>query len=177
LKINKYTKRISAGLDRLATNGNASGNNADKYDGSDDDEYYLARGSEPPRFAYYRHVRVEQCIDEWRKKTLECVYDSITQDELDYSLKRKLRIPPEQRYQYNKMNWFFHESSYSMRGFDAYDGKGCNGFTGCIPECRYYPTTGRIEDEEVIHEHKELEDVDRKRNRIVNIDIITDNKD
>ncbi|HEY7083077.1 MAG TPA: hypothetical protein VH500_25570 [Nitrososphaeraceae archaeon] len=35
-----------------------------------------------------------------------------------------------------------------MRGLERYDGKGCNGFTGCIPECRYYPDKGRIEDEE-----------------------------
>ena len=64
-----------------------------------------------------------------------------------------------------------------MRGLERYDGEGCNGFTGCVPECRYYPDKGRIEDEEVTQEHREIEDVDRKRNRIVNIDIITDNKD
>ena len=53
-------------------------------------------------------------------------YDSsITQDELDYGLKRKLREPPEQRYQRVKSAGYFHESSWYMRGVKSgYDGKG-----------------------------------------------------
>jgi hypothetical protein len=35
-----------------------------------------------------------------------------------------------------------------VRHNNGYDGYGCNQFTGCIPECRYYPEEGRIEDEE-----------------------------
>jgi hypothetical protein len=46
---------------------------------------------------------------------------------------------------------------------------GCNQFTGCVPECRFYPDTGRIEDE-VIRD-REWEEDHRKRNAIVNIDI------
>ena len=41
----------------------------------------------------------------------------------------------------------------------------------CVPECRYYPKYGRIEDEEIIQKHKELEEYHRQRNDIVNIDI------
>ena len=98
-----------------------------------DDEYYLDRGSEPPRFAYYRHVRAE----EWEAlghKPWDHEYDSrITQDELDFILKRNLRIPPEERYQREKAHWYWHESSWYWRGLDAtgYDGYGCNG--ECIP--------------------------------------------
>jgi len=46
---------------------------------------------------------------------------------------------------------------------------GCDG-AGCVPECRFYPATGRIEYEEVIREHKELEAEYREQNKIVNID-------
>lgn len=57
-----------------------------------------------------------------------------------------------------KAHWYWHESSWTWRGLDTtgYDGKGCNQFTGCIPECRFYPEYGRIEDEQVIDEHNEL---------------------
>lgn len=78
-----------------------------------------------------------------------------------------LKIPPEQRYQDRKINWFFHDSSYCRRGLNAYDGQGCNAFTGCVPECRYYPKYGRIEDEEVIREHKEFEQRYRDSNAII----------
>jgi hypothetical protein len=170
LKIDKYVKDLSKRLDSFSANGN----NDDSHGLSKhDDEYYLDIGSEPPRFAYYRHVRVEKCDDEWRKKTLECVHDSITQDELDYYLKAKLRVHPEQRYQDQKKEPWFHESSWNKRGVNGYDGQGCNQFTSCVPECRYYQETGRIEDEEVIQEHKEVEEHYRKRNAIVNIDINT----
>jgi hypothetical protein len=68
-----------------------------------------------------------------------------------------------------------HDSSYCSRGLEAYDGKGCNGFTGCIEECRFYMPFGRIEDDEVIAEHKEWEEEYRQCNKIINIDI--DKKD
>jgi hypothetical protein len=142
----------------------------------DEDEYYLAIGSEPP-FAYYRHVRIEQCTDEWKKLTMEAAIDSITQDELDFFLKSKLRMTPEERYQARKGNCCWHESGWSHRRLDAYDGQGCNQFTGCIPECRFYPQYGRIEDEEVIKENRQAEEYYRKRNMIVNIDIAANYND
>jgi hypothetical protein len=59
-----------------------------------------------------------------------------------------------------------------MSGINDYDydengnTKGCTG-GGCIPECRFYPATGRIEDEEIIRDHEEIEERYRKRNAIV----------
>ena len=56
--------------------------------------------------------------------------------------------------------WYFHESSWYMRqgrdGIESgYDRYGCNNGK-CVPECRYYPENGRIEDEEVIQRNKEI---------------------
>jgi hypothetical protein len=59
---------------------------------------------------------------------------------------------PEKRYQAFKKAWYFHESSWYMRHDNGYD--GCNQFAGCIPECRYYPKEGRIEDEEIISRYE-----------------------
>ena len=39
--------------------------------------------------------------------TCEGVDKTITQDELDFSLKAKLRIPPEERYQHAKIKLVF----------------------------------------------------------------------
>lgn len=134
-----------------------------------DDEYYLDRGDTPPRIRYYRHVRAE----EWKAlgyKSQDHKYDNrITQDELNFILKRNLRMPLEQRYQREKAHWYWHESSWSWRQRDkketGYDGYGCNG--QCIPECRYYHEYGRIEDEEVIEKHKKLVERHRQENSIV----------
>jgi hypothetical protein len=115
------------------------------------------------------------------------VNDSVTKDELYFSLKRKLRVPPEQRYQQKKQNWFFHELSYLQQIVDK-NGKaadiikesGCGHESNnteegvCIPECRYYSKYGRVEDEEVILEHKELIEHHRQCNNIVSIDISLD---
>jgi hypothetical protein len=37
----------------------------------------------------------------------------------------------------------------------------------CVPECRYYPKYGRIEDEEVIADHNKWVESYRQRNAIV----------
>jgi hypothetical protein len=148
-------------LDNFSGNHNNNINNNDYDDDSydsyglykHDDKYYLDIGSEPPRFAYYRHIRAEKWKALGEHKPSGYNDDSITQDELDYYLKSKLRVPPEQRYEDRKKHWYFHESSWYMRGLNAtgYDGYGCNQITGCIPECRFYAQYGRIEDEEVLH--------------------------
>lgn len=52
-----------------------------------------------------------------------------------------------------------------MRGLGEYD-YGCTG-AGCIPECRYYPEYGRIEDEEVIEKHNKFVESCRQENSIV----------
>ena len=64
----------------------------------------------------------------------------------------------EALYQMKKKAWYFHESSWYMRHNNGYDGFGCNNGV-CVPECRYYPEEGRIEDEEVLswYEKKEKE--------------------
>ena len=76
--------------------------------------------------------------------------------------KMNLRSSPEDRYQHKKKAWYFHESSWCVRHDNGYDGQGCNDGK-CVPECRYYPKFGRIEDEEVIQRHKDIEE--RYRNR------------
>jgi hypothetical protein len=171
LKTDKFIKDISQRIDNISNNGNGncngcSSNNDDEYKiDKYDDQYYLDIGSEPPRFAYYRHIRVEQCTDDCRKKTYACIIDSITQDELDYALKRELRIPPEQRYQQQKANFLFHDLSCYMRRLGEED-YGCTS-AGCIPECRFYPEYGRIEDEEVIEEHNKWIESLTQENAIV----------
>jgi hypothetical protein len=119
LKTDKHIRDISDRLNRISCNDNGRDDIIDFEDY--DDEYHLEVGSEPLRFAYYRRVRVEQCNDEYRKKTFECVYDSITQDELDYYLKRKLRVPPEQRYQDKKKNWFSMSQAGVVEGWTQPD--------------------------------------------------------
>jgi hypothetical protein len=84
----------------------------------------------------------KKSIDEWNKRIDE-VEELIKKEE-----ERKSRAPFE-RYQIWKKNWSSHESSWSRHGLNRYDGHGCNQFTGCIPECRYYPEEGRIDDEEL----------------------------
>jgi hypothetical protein len=136
-------------LDSFSSDGcNGNGNNDRSYGLYEhDDDYYLDIGSEPPRFAYYIHIRIEKSNDEHRKKSNEAAYDStITQDELDYALKRKLRITPEARYQHEKRHYYWHE-------LYTEGGRECNPmYNGCTPNCRFYPEFGVITDE-VIEDH------------------------
>ena len=166
MKVDKLVNDLFKKFNNI-TNGNGHSNTNNQIINDDDYDYYLSIGEEPPRFAYYRHYRIQNSKDEWRKKTLEAAYDSITQDELDFNLKRKLRISPEQRYQQKKENWLFHDSSYYARGLEAYDGFGCNQFTDCVPECRFYPEYGRIEDQEVIDEHNKRVECLKQKDAIV----------
>jgi hypothetical protein len=172
LKIDRYVRDIIKSLN----NGNNNNNNNNEI--IKDEEYYLDIGEEPPRFAYYSHMlnRIPKTEEERMEKLLHYQTGLTTKDELNFHMKKKLRIPAEERYQHNKNNWFFHESSYCYRGLEKYDGQGCNAFTGCIPECRYYQKYGRIEDEEIIQDFRELEESYRKENKLVdNIEI--DNED
>lgn len=131
-----------------------------------DHDYYLDIGMEPPRFAQYRLARSRH-KDAFRGLTYEDVWDSITQDELDYYLKSRLREPPEERYQRIRREPWIHETGWATRGLNAYDGQGCNHFYGCIPECRFYPKVGRIEDDEVIENHNKWVESYKQRNAIV----------
>ncbi|MGA7900454.1 MAG: hypothetical protein WCA39_16510 [Nitrososphaeraceae archaeon] len=62
---------------------------------------------------------------------------------------------PEERYQDKKRHWYFHKSSWYMRGIKSgYDGNGCNNGV-CVPACRYYTQSGRIENEEVLKSYED----------------------
>src|SRR4051794_22136573 len=102
--------------DRIDSISNGNGHDEDDSYGlhKHDDQYYLDVGRDPPRFVYYRHVRAEKW-DALEDKPSECDH-SITQDELDYRLKERLRMTPEQRYQYEKASFLFHDLSCYMRG-------------------------------------------------------------
>jgi hypothetical protein len=189
MKVDKYTKDVFKRLDGFsslpATAGNFNNNNNNNE--IHDDEYYLDIGEEPPRFAYYKRVRWEK-LDEHRKKRIEHGndIDDITQDELDFILKRELRIPPEQRYQEGKENIIFHElyyldqkkveddkAEFEGQFIDVVKEYGCGyNLKGCVPECRFYAEYGRIEDQEVIEEHNKLVEWYRQRNAIVEIKYI-----
>jgi hypothetical protein len=120
------------------------------------------------RFAKLREARAKKTASAVGL-TYEDVYDTITQEELDWWLRQKLKVSPEDRYQDKKKHWYLHESSWYLRvPHNGYDGKGCDSsHGGCVPECRFYPKTGRIEDLEVIQKHRELEERYRKNNAIV----------
>jgi hypothetical protein len=185
LKAERFAKDLSKKIDGFSNIDDI--NNRLTKNKKKDDEYCIAMGLQPPRFAYYRHKRWEK-LDKWGKLTNEGVDDTITQDELDYYLKANLRVPPEQRYQDRKYHWYFHELSYLDQTVvdDGNHGKavdiikeyGCGHESTkrekggcCVPECRFYPKEGRIEDEEVIQEHKEFEERYRRKNAIVKIDV------
>jgi len=104
------------------------------------------------RFAKLRLERNDKWKRLGRRPTYEEVVNEITEEEWNYYKRKNLEVPPEQRYQNQKEEWFFHESSWYYRGEERYDGHGCNGV--CVPECRYYPEKGRIEDEEVFNWYK-----------------------
>ncbi len=53
-----------------------------------------------------------------------------------------------QKHEEYREHWYFHKSSWYMRGLNAYDGHGCNQFTGCIPECKFYAAEGKLSEEE-----------------------------
>ncbi|MGA9841240.1 MAG: hypothetical protein WBP64_08005 [Nitrososphaeraceae archaeon] len=125
---------------------------------------YTDRGSRPPRFQAYRHARWEK-LDDWGRLTCEDVDKTTTQDELDFALKRDLRMTPEERYQLGKRSFLFHDLSCYLRDLSDEE-YGCTG-AGCIPECRFYPEYGRIEDAEVIDEHNKFVEKLRRENRIV----------
>ena len=160
MKIDKQVRNISNKLDSISNNGN--GKYKHHEDGDDGDEYYLSIDSEPPRFLYYRQVRAEKWEASGPHGPSE-YDDSITQDELDYALKWRLRMSPEQRYQMEKSRYYFHELYVDGE-------RECNpACGGCTPNCRFYPEYGRIEDDEVIAEHKKLVESARRDNRIVDI--------
>jgi hypothetical protein len=143
------------------------------------DDIETERYGEPRRFHIYRAVRAK-ITKPAVGLTYEDVYDSITQEELDWSLKQKLKVSPEERYQDMKKHWYAHELSYwhqtiydNGKAVDTIKEYGCGRFNAkteegwCVPECRYYLKYGRIEDSEIIQKHRELEKRYRDNNAIV----------
>jgi hypothetical protein len=99
--VDKHLKDLTTRLN--AVSGSNENNEMTMYD-----DYYLDIGEQPPRFIYYRKVRWEKFSD-WEKLTCYDPDETITQDELDFSLKLQLRVTPEERYQKEKRNYYWHE--------------------------------------------------------------------
>lgn len=111
MKIDKDLKDLANRLNFVvsSTKGNNDGNSSRLQ--IKDDEYYLSIGSEPPRFLYYGHVRAKEWKalghEPWDGSNDDNHDRRITQDELDFILKRELRISPEERYQHRKRELVF----------------------------------------------------------------------
>jgi hypothetical protein len=149
-----------------------------------DDNYYLERNLEPPRFELYKKARRLMIENNKNKKPVPpiiktedlddymSVYDTPAQDELDYELKRKLmHTTPDERYQSRKETYYFHEL---YRDNGEY---GCNPTARpeiCVPECRYYNETGRFEHDELMAEHRGMVEFYNKHNAILEIEIRDD---
>ena len=133
-QIDRYAKDISEKLDSMfpnlapspsATRPNANNNNnySELLKNAKDDNYYLERNLEPPRFELYKIARklIIENIDKNKRrvpgilKTEDLddylpVYNPMTMDEFDYDLKRKLmHTTPEERYQERKETYYFHD--------------------------------------------------------------------
>ena len=161
MKIDRHLKDLTNRLNVVVSSTKGNYDDDDSSSNSNrlqikDDEYYLSIGSKPPRFAYYGHVRTKEWEalghKPWNGSNDEDHDQRTTQEELDFMLKRDLRVPPEERYQREKKNWLFHDCSSYMRDLSSFDESCCSSLR-CVPECRYYPKYGRIEDAEVIEEH------------------------
>ena len=81
---------------------------------------------------------MDRAINHLSKRLEEIESVEFSHEETDPELLAK------QRYQEYKEHWYFHKSSWYMRALNAYDGQGCNGFTGSIPECKFYAEEGEL---------------------------------
>lgn len=121
---------ISARLERLEAAANL-GNDAREDVEEEDPETAELRA----RYAKYKEEKAEKWKRLGREPTYHESWAELTFPQYLYCVKGQ--GTPEQRYQKMRVTSYLH--------------KGCNP-TGCIPECRYYPNKGRIEDEEAIAE-------------------------
>jgi hypothetical protein len=179
MKTDIHVKSLVKRLENLLNGSSPSGNKWD-ITGSNNDEITTQEEldnieteeyGEPLRFSDYRHARLKKTAPalalDGEGFTCEDVYDTITQEELDWDLRQQLKVSPEDRYAHGKYHWYAHPSSWGVRvPHRGYDGQGCTG-KACVPECRFYNKTGRIEDSEVIQKHREREENYRKNNVIV----------
>ncbi|MGH9877806.1 MAG: hypothetical protein ACRD5H_09220 [Nitrososphaerales archaeon] len=58
-----------------------------------------------------------------------------------------------------KESWFFHSTSWYMRQGNGYDGVGCS-LDGCIPECPFYPSRGRLRGSTVLSDNGTTRELD-----------------
>jgi hypothetical protein len=82
-----------------------------------------------------------------RDKSVNNLSERLREVELQENINQEEGDPEalaKQKYQEYKEHWYFHKSSWYMRGLNAYDGHGCNQFIGCIPECRFYAEEGKL---------------------------------
>ena len=93
------------------------------------------------RFAELRRARTKERFgpNPGGSLTYGDTWDEITDEEIDYYMRKALRPSPEQRYQQTKAVRY-------MVGHDH----ACNRSGACVPTCRFYPEYGHIEDDEVI---------------------------
>ncbi len=121
------------------------------------------------RFAELRLARAKK-TDAFGNKTYEDVWDNITEEEEEYYRRKGMEQDPSVRYHQLKAAWWSHSSSWCNRGIQGYDGKGCNAGI-CVPECRYFAPTGRVEFEELEERlQRYKEDREEKKNRRDNQD-------
>lgn len=157
------------------------------------------------RFAEYRHARARERHGPGPGGTFTYsdLWDEVTNEEIDFECREALKIPPEQRYQIAKKRPPYHEFVWTSRdihnartGWEFDDNlgyyvripgwhgeKGCNKNTGCVPDCRYFPPVGRIEDHEVIALYEKwkrdrdattLEEKREARQRVHNYNLVYD---
>ena len=149
--VNNFSKRLDS-LDKpatVATAGNIFPYEANEYS----DEYHIQMGTTPPRFEYYKQIRKDNPISEnwWDYDARE------TMDELNFTLKARLHISPEERYRMAKERWEWHPSN-----------NGCTNLR-CISGCRFEAAYGRFEDNEVIAEHNGYVEHLRQKGEIMDI--------
>jgi hypothetical protein len=158
-KIKKLSERADSIPTALDSSRNISTKQAQTRDECSD-EYCIEHHIEPPRFAYYKQVRLQS-----HPNPLDFYDYRRTSDELDYDLKCKLHPSPEERYQDYKEGWEWHPSNMDGK-HDNFN--GCSNLQ-CIPGCRYAEPYGRVEDSEVIAEHNEFVEYCRQQNWIMEI--------
>jgi hypothetical protein len=106
LKIDKTLAALSKRVENLL--GGSSPSN-DRWDDDDSkkttqeelDDIETQQNGEPHRFSDYRHARCKKTAPAIGI-TREDVYDTITQEELDWELRQQLKVSPEDRYQHEK---------------------------------------------------------------------------
>jgi hypothetical protein len=159
IDLNKDLEELARRIVVIDKRGNGHNNSSTEQE----DIELVDEETERRREEWFAKLRAARCrkTDAWGHTTGEDVYDYTTQEEYDYNLKCALAVSPEERYQDRKKMLIFHDSHKYMRGVNADDGYGCGSYPSyvgkCIPTCRYYPETGRIEDSEVIESFEKHE--------------------